>query len=56
MVPGFRLTANGSWFSIDGWFFKEKDVMNLVISGGSKWDIIAMNVKRPLQVKSFTIL
>ncbi|MBE3140450.1 MAG: hypothetical protein IMZ53_07700 [Thermoplasmata archaeon] len=39
----------------DGWFFKETVVMKLVISGGSKWDIIAMNVKRPFQVKSFSI-
>jgi hypothetical protein len=46
---------NSFLFSIDGWFFKEKDVMELVISGGSTWDIIAMNVKRLFQWKSFTI-
>jgi hypothetical protein len=36
--------------------FKEKYGMNLVVSGGSAWDIIAVNVKKTFQVKSFTIL
>jgi hypothetical protein len=39
----------------DGWFFKETVVMKLVVSGGSIWDIIAMNVKRPFQLKIFSI-
>jgi hypothetical protein len=39
----------------DGWFFKETVVMRLVVSGGSIWDIIAMNVKRRFQRKSFPI-
>jgi len=30
--------------------------MNVVVSGGSIWDIIAMNVKRLFQRKSFSIL
>jgi hypothetical protein len=39
----------------DGWFFKETVVMKSVVSGGSIWDIIAMNVKRLFQRKSFSI-
>jgi hypothetical protein len=39
-----------------GYVFKERDVLNLVVSGGSTWDIIAMNVKRLFQLKSFSIL
>jgi hypothetical protein len=39
----------------DGWFFKETGVMKSVVSGGSIWDIIAMNVKRRFQLKSFSI-
>jgi len=39
----------------DGWFFTETVVMNLVVCGGSIWDIIAMSVKRLFQLKSFSI-
>jgi hypothetical protein len=31
-------------------------VMSVVVSGGSTWDIIAVNVKRPFQLKSSAIL
>jgi hypothetical protein len=31
-------------------------VMNVAVSGGGPWDIIAVNVKRPFQLRSFTIL
>jgi hypothetical protein len=39
----------------DGWFFKETVVMKSVVSGGSTWVIIAMNVKRAFQRNSFLI-
>jgi hypothetical protein len=29
--------------------------MNVVVCGGSIWVIIAMNAKRPFQLKSFSI-
>jgi hypothetical protein len=36
-------------------FLKKVIVLKLNVSGGSTWVIIAMSVKRPFQLKSFSI-